>query len=61
MTKDEQEHLLEEIQGVLKRVRFVSNNIDSRDKHKDVCGQLEVIASRLRELCEAFTSDETEN
>jgi len=60
MTKDEQEDLHQELLGLLNRVRFVSNNIDSLDKHKDVCGQLEVIASRLRELCVAFKPDATE-
>lgn len=54
MTKEEQEDLHHELLGILNRVKFVSNNLDFINRHKDVCGQLEVISSRLRALCKSF-------
>jgi hypothetical protein len=60
MTKSEQEDLVCDLRNILHKIDYVTCNIDSLDKRADVCGQLEVIAKHLRELCCVFKTDPTE-
>ena len=52
MTEGQEHEWHIELDDMRARVRFALNNIDSLSKRKDVTGQLEVVVSRLNELCE---------
>ena len=47
-----------ELDDMRARVRYALDNIDSLSKRKDVTGQLEVVLSRLDELCEITKGEE---